>query len=311
MAQPSVPDQREFRPHSTGVASAAPTGPGLRLYADAFFEGATPALITVMNRSVNARVTSVEATTPAALLAQTPLPWVVVKVSYQRGLSGTHALILPLASALALGHGVLGTADGEETEYTAACEDALKELVSQMLSGATATLAPLLRRSVSFAPVSTWLAEDATAIPPELEGTRRTWVMRADLQSPDGLQATAILTAGDDFASEIVDITKDSAEPEPEPVPMRGNGDASRLELILDISLPVSVELGRARMQIQDILKLGPGSVIELEKSAGDPVELFINDRPIARGEVVVIDENFGVRLTSIVTAAERIRTLR
>jgi flagellar motor switch protein FliN/FliY len=64
-------------------------------------------------------------------------------------------------------------------------------------------------------------------------------------------------------------------------------------------------------MQIQDILKLAPGSVIELDRSAGDPVELFINDRPIAKGEVVVIDENFGVRLTSIVTATERIKTLR
>ncbi len=85
----------------------------------------------------------------------------------------------------------------------------------------------------------------------------------------------------------------------------------SRLDLILDITLPLTVELGRARMQIQDVLKLAPGSVIELDKLAGDPVELFINDRPIARGEVVVIDENFGVRLTSIVTPSERIRTLR
>jgi flagellar motor switch protein FliN/FliY len=77
------------------------------------------------------------------------------------------------------------------------------------------------------------------------------------------------------------------------------------------VTLPVAVELGRARMQIQDILKLAPGSVIALDKSAGDPVELFINERPIAKGEVVIIDENFGVRLTSIVTATERIRTLR
>ncbi len=85
----------------------------------------------------------------------------------------------------------------------------------------------------------------------------------------------------------------------------------SKIDLILDVTLPVTVELGRARMQIQDILKLTPGSVIALDKSAGDPVELLINDRPIAKGEVVIIDENFGVRLTSIVTTTERIRTLR
>ena len=85
----------------------------------------------------------------------------------------------------------------------------------------------------------------------------------------------------------------------------------AKIDMILDVTLPVAVELGRARMQIQDILKLAPGSVIALDKSAGDPVELLINDRPFAKGEVVIIDENFGVRLTSIVTATERIRSLR
>jgi len=92
------------------------------------------------------------------------------------------------------------------------------------------------------------------------------------------------------------------------PVPVAA---PSGIDLILDVTLPVAVELGRSRMQIQDILKLAPGSIIELDKAAGDPVDILINDRPIAKGEVVVIDENFGVRLTSIVTTTERIRTLR
>jgi flagellar motor switch protein FliN/FliY len=88
-------------------------------------------------------------------------------------------------------------------------------------------------------------------------------------------------------------------------------GEPRRLDMLLDLPLDVSVELGRTRMSIQELLALAPGSVIELDKSAGDPVELYINDRPIAKGEVVIIDENFGVRLTSIVTTTERIKTLR
>jgi flagellar motor switch protein FliN/FliY len=73
----------------------------------------------------------------------------------------------------------------------------------------------------------------------------------------------------------------------------------------------VSVELGRTRMLINELLQLGQGSVIELEKLAGEPMEIYVNNRMIARGEVVVVNEKFGVRLTDIISPAERIRQLR
>jgi flagellar motor switch protein FliN len=87
-------------------------------------------------------------------------------------------------------------------------------------------------------------------------------------------------------------------------------GRPGNLDLILDIGLGVQVELGRTSMRIKDILDLGPGAVIELDKLAGEPVELLINDKLFARGEVVVIDENFGVRLTDIITVKERIEAM-
>jgi flagellar motor switch protein FliN/FliY len=83
------------------------------------------------------------------------------------------------------------------------------------------------------------------------------------------------------------------------------------LEFLLDIPLMVSVELGRTRMLINDLLQLGQGSVVELEKLAGEPMEIFVNSRLIARGEVVVINEKFGVRLTDIVSPSERVRQLK
>ncbi len=79
------------------------------------------------------------------------------------------------------------------------------------------------------------------------------------------------------------------------------------MDLLLDISLPVTVELGRTRMMIRDILHLAPGSVLELDKLAGEPVDILINEKSIARGEVVVIDENFGIRITEILSARERL----
>ncbi len=84
-----------------------------------------------------------------------------------------------------------------------------------------------------------------------------------------------------------------------------------RLDLLLDVPLEVTVELGRSRMSIQDLLALSPGSVIELDKIAGEPLDIVVNDRLIARGEAVVVNDKFGIRITDIVNRAERIARLR
>ena len=84
----------------------------------------------------------------------------------------------------------------------------------------------------------------------------------------------------------------------------------ANLDLILDIPLSVTVELGRSKMLINDLLQLGQGSIIELTKLVGDPLEVLVNDKLVARGEVVVVNEKFGVRLTDIVTPMERVKSL-
>ncbi len=83
------------------------------------------------------------------------------------------------------------------------------------------------------------------------------------------------------------------------------------IDFILDIPLSVNVELGRTRLLISELLQLGQGSVIELTKLAGEPMDIYINQRLIARGEVVVVNEKFGIRLTDIISPAERISKLR
>lgn len=83
------------------------------------------------------------------------------------------------------------------------------------------------------------------------------------------------------------------------------------LNLILDIPLKVSVELGRTKMPVSELLNLTQGSVIELNKLAGEPMEVYVNDKLIARGEAVVVNEKFGVRLTDIISPAERVEQLK
>ena len=85
--------------------------------------------------------------------------------------------------------------------------------------------------------------------------------------------------------------------------PKVNTSSSGNISLLMDVSINVTVELGRARLSIREILELGAGSIIELQKSAGEPVDLLVNGKLIARGEVVVIDECFGVRITDIVNS--------
>lgn len=83
------------------------------------------------------------------------------------------------------------------------------------------------------------------------------------------------------------------------------------LDFILDIPLKVTVELGRTSIIIKDLLQLGQGSVLELDKLAGEPLEILVNGKLVAKGEVVVVNEKFGIRLTDIISPIERIETLK
>jgi flagellar motor switch protein FliN/FliY len=79
------------------------------------------------------------------------------------------------------------------------------------------------------------------------------------------------------------------------------------MDLLFDVQLNLSVELGRTSIPVRDVLQLGPGSIVELDKLAGEPVDILVNGKLIARGEVVVVDENFGVRVTEIASQCEKL----
>ncbi|MCK4656975.1 MAG: flagellar motor switch protein FliN [candidate division Zixibacteria bacterium] len=116
------------------------------------------------------------------------------------------------------------------------------------------------------------------------------------------------------FGDEVDGFAPETAEARPADFQQLGSeGERSgsqNLDLLMDVGLPISIELGRTSMSIQEILNLGPGSVVELNKLAGEPVDLLVNDKIVARGEVVVIDENFGIRVTSLISPEERLKSL-
>ena len=94
-----------------------------------------------------------------------------------------------------------------------------------------------------------------------------------------------------------------------EPGPMEG-GSPQNMDFLLDIPLEISVELGRTKVSVGDLLKLSQGSVVELERSTDQPLEIYVNRKLMAQGEVVVVNEKFGIRLTNIISPGDRVKTL-
>jgi flagellar motor switch protein FliN/FliY len=89
------------------------------------------------------------------------------------------------------------------------------------------------------------------------------------------------------------------------------NNTDVNLDVILDVSVTLSMEVGRTRIPIRNLLQLNQGSVVELEREAGEPLDVYVNGTLVAHGEVVVVNEKFGIRLTDVISPAERIRRLR
>lgn len=89
------------------------------------------------------------------------------------------------------------------------------------------------------------------------------------------------------------------------------SGGDLNLDVLLDVAVTISMEVGRARLPIRNLLQLNQGSVVELERAAGEPLDVYANGTLIAHGEVVVVNEKFGVRLTDVVSPAERLRKLK
>ncbi len=90
-----------------------------------------------------------------------------------------------------------------------------------------------------------------------------------------------------------------------------GGGKDVKLDVVLDIPVTISMEIGRTRISIRNLLQLNQGSVVELDRLAGEPMDVLVNGTLIARGEVVVVNEKFGIRLTDIISPAERVKKLR
>lgn len=307
--------------HSTSPGQALPDSTvagGLMAYATALFEGGAAALSTLLNRQIGLDPVRAEETDMSALPATVHLPWALVEVRFVRGFSGHHWFLFKQPDAMAFGQLMLGEEFSAFSDFTSIHEDAVREAVNQMMGSAAAGVKVFCGRPVSFGQSDLKRVDEAADWQRQLAGAPpRQWLLEARLTIDGESAAQVFLVVAPTLAQEITGLAPGAAHATEEAggvfpsLKEKEGGSPPGIDLILDITLPVTVELGRTRMLIRDILNLAPGSVLELDKLAGEPVDLLVNDKPIAKGEVVVIDENFGVRLTNIVNTTERIKNLR
>ena len=256
---------------------------------------------------------------------------ILVKANYQKGLNGTLYFTLPLKEGTMLVDLMLGGEGAPAEELVGDSKDALAETFNQVMGSANQTLSDLAGETFAIANVEILaLAPDEAAYGEQLgQGGFQ------DVRLPttqDSLDTTVHLLFPDLLLQQLtrklgVGEAPAAAPAAPEPAPASVAAalsaparqapvaagpmpDSGNLDLLLDIQLPVVVRMGQTEMQMGELLKLTPGSILELNRSADAPVELLVNGKLIAKGEVVVVDGNFAFRITEIDTRAARIRSL-
>jgi flagellar motor switch protein FliN len=284
-------------------------------------------LESMMDTSFHIELGRVVSCNAESVLEHLPQELVVGMVEFKKGLSGKICTLFKKKEAAEV---CLKLTGGES--YGDDEESAFSEVINQIMGGANQALTAMLENEISSGvPEVKSLGKDDPDFGEWLPSTERFCLINYIYSGGEDIEGEFFQAVPNSIIDALMSATAPPPPP-PQPTPQPSDPvagqpqiqpagfqelgpssaeETTNLDLILDIGLSVRVELGRTSMKIRDILNLGPGSVVELNKLAGEPVELIVNDKLFAKGEVVVIDENFGVRVTDILSIEERIETLR
>ncbi len=261
--------------------------------------------------------------------------FVQLPIDYSGGFNGSNLIILNYADAGVISSLMMGDDTGAEpAELTEAHQSTLQEFVNQMLSSLATGFSNKFGRSINTSPPNLSIVNNSSELqlPSGQELIKITYNINIDNLVNSKLYHIMELPLGADLARgggfpggggglqqstgfDSVEASGPQVGINPVKFPPLGEsvpyGAGSNISLLMDVPMTLTVELGRTRQLVRDILGLGEGSIIELDKLAGEPVDLLVNGKLIAKGEVVVIDENFGVRVTDIVSPAERLNKVQ
>ncbi|MFQ5657948.1 MAG: flagellar motor switch protein FliN [Candidatus Methylomirabilales bacterium] len=235
-----------------------------------------------------------------------PLPAIMWRIPFTGCVSGSMVILFPISDA----NGLARILSGEEVSsevLSSEGEAALREVASQLAGLLAASLGDVCGRPVGWDPPVVGVVTEAPEFQTISAETMRTDVEVEGIGKSDGVVLLERSLLGQLYATLS---PQRSGGPvsllSVDPTPRQPQG----IDFLLDVPLMMTVELGRAKMPVCEILHLAPGSVVELDRMVGDPVDILVNDTLIARGEVVVMGESFGVRLSHIVSQMDRSQNL-
>ncbi|MEW6007294.1 MAG: flagellar motor switch protein FliN [bacterium] len=283
---------------------------------------ATEVLSKVLNKQVKIEDPEVKTITPNELESELPKNAIVVETEHTDGLKGmTYMILLKDHGATMADLATGGDGTAPPKDLTEVYLGALADAIGKMIEAANASLSTKLGRQILSAHPPKIKVVDFEKEKTELGILKEDKLVKIDYN----------LTVGDLFAGDLIQlIPNEIARPivegmeEKETPPVIPTGPVqfaearptipempSNIQLLMDVPVEISVELGKTNKNLSDLLKMGEGYIMELDKMAGEPVDVLVNGRLIAKASVVVIDENFGVRITSIITPKERLSSLQ
>lgn len=304
---------------------------------------ASTTLSEILQQKVVITTPKIKITSAQSLYDSFNTPYVIIDVNFTEGLNGSNILVIKTRDAAIIADLMMGgTGENPSEELSELQLSAVAEAMNQMIGSAATSMTTIFNTSVKIAPPIVnfvdfggdntyypWVNEDTLVV---ISFTLRV----GNLIDSEMMQVIPI-----DIAKEEADmlfnpktfeneVPKASESEKLEAAPAKTDeinevvvqterdkktdleaGLPKNLNLILDVPLKVSVILGKTRRPIQEVLNLIPGSIVELERLANEPVDILVNGTLIAQGEVVVINENYGVRVTNIISPEQRLNNLR
>jgi len=299
---------------------------------------AATTLSSLINRRVSITTPRVHYMHFKEIVNDCEIPKVVTRIEFKEGLIGNNLLMVNIKDSAIIADLMMGgdgTKGNEElTEFELS---AVSEAMNQMIGSASTSMAQMLGRNIDILPpeVTVWnnkekidykkfITEDyicKISFRLSVEGLIESEIMQ--IYTLDTVKEIVGIMMGDPSKTlpviepEVVEIPRIHQEMQvqkPVFAPLEdtsGVNQKRNLDLIMDVPLEFSVVLGKTKKTIQDILALGAGSVVELNKLADEPLEIYVNGKLIAHGEVVVINENFGIRMTQILSKEQRVKGLK
>ncbi len=254
----------------------------------------------------------------SALQTELNQPFLVIQFSFSNQPESSQVFLISQDQFLTLAHAFIGIPVATVDEQVInECRPAIEAMVQGLclavsnLRNDSFTASNLTTRFQIFSPPPSFQKVNEVfrtniAITGEELSSTMVWLMDAE--------SAAAITGVPYFEEEDTNAANPFAEMDPSTfnfgattAPVESNPG---LEILMDIPLEISVELGRMKMQVRDVVDLGAGSIVEIDKAAGEPVDVLVNGRLVAKGEVVVIEDNFGVRITEILSPNERLQRL-